>query len=89
MKKLRHEKELVHEAIKVGAVYFEKRGAGRIEPEDHADLKVRAIYALLVRDGLIHPLAKDDENVQNMKHKLALWMSRTLPDDHPLNESDD
>jgi hypothetical protein len=45
---------------------------------------VRAIYALLVRDNLIQPLAKTQEDVIHMKHKLALWMERTLPADHPL-----
>ncbi|MEZ7942439.1 MAG: DUF5062 family protein, partial [Halioglobus sp.] len=24
------------------------------------------------------------DNEPNMKHKLALWMSRQLPSDHPL-----
>ncbi|MEX2366350.1 MAG: DUF5062 family protein [Pseudohongiellaceae bacterium] len=86
MKKLKHEKELLHEAINVGAIYFEKRGAGKFEPDDHADTKVRAIYALLVRDKLIHPLARDDENVLNMRHKLAIWMEKNLPDSHPLKE---
>ena len=85
-KKLKHEKELLHEAIKVGSVYFEKRGAGKFEPDDHQDLKVRAIYTLLVRDGLVHPLAKADETVPNMRHKLAIWMSKNLPDQHPLKE---
>lgn len=84
IKKIKNEKELLHEAIRVGAAYFEKRGAGKFEPEDHADMKVRGIYALLVRDNLIQPLAKDQEDVAHMKHKLALWIERTLPEDHPL-----
>ena len=84
IKKIRNEKELLSEAIRVGTAYFEKRGAGRFDPDDHADLKVRAIYALLVNDNLIQPLAKDQEDVVHMKHKLALWMERTLPAEHPL-----
>lgn len=84
MKKIKHEKELVHEAIKVGSVYFEKRGAGKFEDDDHADLKVRGIYSLLVRDKLIQPLQKNEEKTQNMKHKLAIWISKNLPDDHPF-----
>ena len=86
MNKIKHEKELLKEAIRVGSLYFEKRGAGKFEPDDHADIKVRAIYALLVRDNLVQPLAKDDENVLNMKHKLAIWISRNLPDGHPLKQ---
>jgi len=84
IKKIKNEKELLHEAIRVGSAYFEKRGAGKFEPDDHADLKVRAVYALLVKDNLIQPLAKQDEDIVHMKHKLALWMQRTLPADHPL-----
>lgn len=84
LKKIKNEKELFHEALRVGSAYFEKRGAGKFDAEDHADLKVRAIYTLLVKDNLIQPLAKDQEDVLHMKHKLALWMERTLPEDHPL-----
>jgi len=84
IKKIKHEKELVHEAVRVGTVYFEKRGAGIFDPDDHADLKIRAIYTLLVKDQLIQPLAKGQEDVIHMKHKLALWIERQLPADHPL-----
>ena len=84
MKKIKHEKELLHEAIRIGCAYFEKRGAGKFDPEDHADIKVRAIYTLLVKDKLIQPLAKNQEDVLHMKHKLALWIQRTLPENHPL-----
>jgi hypothetical protein len=84
IKKIKHEKELLHEAIRIGSAYFEKRGAGKFEPKDHADIKVRAIYILLVRDKLIQALAKNQEDIIHMKHKLALWIERTLPEDHPL-----
>ena len=84
IKKIVNEKELLHEAVRIGTAYFEKRGAGKFEADDHADLKVRAIYTLLVKDKLIQPLAKDQEDIKHMKHKLALWMERTLPADHPL-----
>ncbi len=84
MKKLKHEADLVKEAIRVGTVYFEKRGAGRFEATDSASDKVTAIYRLLVNDGLIQALAKGQDNEQNMKHKLALWIDRQLPAEHPL-----
>ena len=84
MKKLKNENELLKEAIRVGTRYFEARGAGKFESTDHADIKVRAIYLLLVKDGIIQPLAKQDENVQNMRHKLAIWMTKNLPADHHL-----
>jgi hypothetical protein len=47
-------------------------------------MKVRAIYLLLVKDQVIQPLAGADENVQNMRHKLAIWISKNLPSGHQL-----
>ena len=84
MKKIKNEGELLKEAIRVGTRYFEARGAGKFDGSDHADIKVRAIYLLLVKDAVIQPLAKQDESVQNMKHKLALWIAKSLPADHAL-----
>ena len=84
MKKIKNETELVKEAIRVGGRYFKARGAGQFEETDHIDMKVRAIYLLLVKDGVIQPLAKQDESVQNMKHKLAIWIAKNLPEDHHL-----
>lgn len=86
MKKLPNEGELVREALRVGAVYAKKRGAGEIEASDSAKMKVTYIYRLLVHDKLIQPLAAGQENETNMKHKLALWMRRQLPADHPLQK---
>jgi len=84
MKKIKNENELVKEAIRVGTRYFEARDAGKFEDTDHVDMKVRAIYLLLVKDKVIQPLASADESVQNMKHKLAIWISKNLPADHHL-----
>ena len=39
---------------------------------------------LLVHDGQIQPLAKDQLSEPNMKHKLAIWASKKLPEGHPL-----
>jgi hypothetical protein len=38
----------------------------------------------LVNDKLIQPLPKDGEDLASMKHKLALWIAKQLPADHPL-----
>lgn len=84
MSKLKHEVELVAHALRVGAVYARKRGVGEFEATDSQKEKVTYLYRLLVHDKLIQPLAKGQENEPNMKHKLALWMSRQLPEDHPL-----
>jgi hypothetical protein len=84
MKKIKNENELLKEALRVGTRYFEARGAGKFESTDHIDMKARAIYLLLVKDKVIQPLAEQDESVQNMKHKLAIWISKQLPPDHQL-----
>ena len=84
MKKIKNEGELLKEAIRVGTRYFEARGAGKFESTDHVDIKVRAIYLLLVKDGVIQALATKDENAVNMRHKLAIWISKNLPADHHL-----
>jgi hypothetical protein len=86
MKKLKNEAELLREALRVGAVYANKRGVGEFEAADSAHDKVTFLYRLLVHDKLIQPLARDQINDPNMKHKLALWMSRQLPNDHPLKQ---
>ena len=84
MKKIKNESELLKEATRVGTRYFEAHGAGKLESTDHVDIKVRAIYLLLVKDGVIQPLAISDESILNMRHKLAIWISKNLPADHHL-----
>ena len=84
MKKLKNEAELVREALRVGAIYAKKRGVGEFESTDSSHDKITYLYRLLVHDKLIQPLAKAHIDDPNMKHKLALWISRQLPEDHPL-----
>ncbi len=84
MKKLKNEELLVKEAIRVGTSYMQKRGVGSFEATDSAKKKTEYIYKLLVHDKLVQPLVKGQENEPNMKHKLALWISRQLPENHPL-----
>jgi predicted transcriptional regulator len=84
MKKMKNEAELVREAIRVGEVYANKRGVGTFEDTDSSHDKITYLYRLLVHDKLIQPLAKGQISDPNMKHKLALWISRQLPTGHPL-----
>ncbi len=84
MKKLKNEKELVKEALRVGVKYGEIRGAVKFEASDSAQEKVEYIYRLLVRDKLIQPLPETQVSQQSMRHKLALWILKKLPKDHPL-----
>lgn len=88
MKKLKNEAALVKEALRVGAIYAKKRGVGEVNESDPLKVKTTFIYRLLVHDNLIQPLAKGQETEPNMRHKLALWMSRQLPKDHPLLQED-
>ena len=84
LSKLKHEAELVAHALKVGAVYAKKRGVGEFDTVDSQKDKITYLYRLLVHDKLIQPLAKGQESEPHMKHKLALWMSRQLPEGHAL-----
>ncbi len=83
-KKLKNEADLVKQALKVGAVYAQKRKVGKFEATDSQHAKIEYLYRLLVHDKLVQPLAKGQETEPNMKHKLALWIARQLPEDHPL-----
>ncbi len=84
MKKLKNEKELLKEAIRVGMIYAEKRGVVEFDKTDSQQLKVEYVYKLLVHDKQIQPLAKEQMGDPGMRHKLAIWISKQLPDDHPL-----
>jgi hypothetical protein len=83
-KKLANETDLVKEAIRLGMEYGHKRGVVEFEPTDSANEKIEYIYRLLVHDKLIQPLVKLDVSQKAMRHKLALWASKQLPNEHPL-----
>ncbi len=84
MKKIKNENALFKEALRVGSVYLKKRGVADFESRDDINFKAKAIYTLLVMDKLIQPVPKDQEDNQNIRHKLAIWMARLLPPDHSL-----
>jgi len=84
MKKLKHEAELLKEAIQAGMKYGEDRGAVEWDANDSASEKILYIYRLLVHDKMIQPLPEDQVSQKSMKHKLALWHAKQLPKDHPL-----
>lgn len=84
MKKIKNEAELIKEAIRVGMKYAENRGVAQFDGTDSATEKIEYVYRLLVNDKLIVPLAKDQISQQAMRHKLAIWISKQIPADHPL-----
>ena len=84
MAKRNNEADLVKEAVRVGMIYAEKRGVAEFDKTDSAKDKIEYVYRLLVHDKLIQPLAKSQLDLPHMKHKLAMWISKQLPEDHPL-----
>lgn len=84
MKKLAHEKELLKKALEVGESYAKNRGYSQFSQTTGAKQKVEALYRLLVQDNLIQALAKGQDSDQQMRHKLAIWISKQLPEGHEL-----
>ena len=84
MKKLKNEAELLKKAIVIGEGYAKNRGYKGFSSTNAAKEKIESLYRLLVNDKLIQPLPKDGEDLASMKHKLALWIAKQLPADHPL-----
>ncbi len=84
MAKIKNETQLVKKALEVAERFAKNRGYADFKATDSSKDKVECIYRLLVQDKLIQPLAEGQENGPNMRHKLALWISRLLPKDDPL-----
>lgn len=83
-KKLHNEAGLVKEALRVGMKYCESRGLVKFEESDSANEKIECIYRLLVLDKLLQALPDNQVTQKSMRHKLAIWISKQLPGDHPL-----
>ena len=79
MKKLKNETALLKQAIIIGEAYANNRGYKKFSATDSAKQKIESLYRLLVNDKLLQPLKKEDENQLNMKHRLAVWISKQLP----------
>jgi len=84
MKKLKNEAELLKKAITIGEGYAVNRGYNNFAATNSAKDKIESLYRLLVNDKLIQPLAVENEDQPNMKHKLALWIAKQLPEGHSL-----
>ena len=83
-KKLRHEKELLKEALVLVLDDAVKRGVVEFEATDSHDLKVQYAYRLLVHDKAISPLPKGQETLPKIRHRLATWVTHKLPAGHEL-----
>ena len=84
IKKLPNEAELVKEALRIIMIYAEHKGVVKFEPTDSQKDKIAYAYRFLLHEKQIQPLARGQEDQPHMRHKLAMWISRKLPDDHPL-----
>lgn len=84
MKKLKNENELVKAALIAGEKYGSDRGVVKFEATDSAKEKIEYIYKLFVHDKIIQPLPNEQISQQAMRHRLAAWMAKQLPEDHPL-----
>lgn len=86
-KKLKNEPALLKEALSRIMESAVKRGIVEFEATDSHSLKIEYAYRLLVHDKEIIPLPPQQMTQPNMKHRLAMWVTRQLPDDHPLKET--
>jgi hypothetical protein len=84
MKKLKNESELFKAALLAAMKYAEGRGAVEFEATDSASQKLLYVYRLLVHDKLIQPIPEIQVSEAALRHKLAIWYARQLPEDHPL-----
>lgn len=84
MKKLKNEAQLLKKAVEIGEKMANNLGYKRFSPTDSANQKVESLYRMLVHHKLVQPLAKDQEDQPSMKHKLALWIAKQLPEGHEL-----
>lgn len=84
MKKIKNESALLKAALRVGERYAINRGFKSFSATDASKQKIEALYRLLVQDKMVHPLPEDQEDLLSMKHKLALWIQKQLPEGHEL-----
>jgi hypothetical protein len=81
---MKNETGLLKEALQMVMDDAVRRGIVEFEATDSHNLKIEYAYRLLVHDNEIIPLPNDQLNIPNMKHRLAKWVTRKLPDDHAL-----
>jgi hypothetical protein len=83
-KKLKNETALLREALQMIMSDAVARGIVEFEATDSHDLKIEYAYRLLVHDKEIIPLPNDQLSMPNKKHRLAMWVTRKLPEGHEL-----
>ena len=81
-KKLKNEKGLLKEALLMITDDAVKRGIVEFDATDSHDLKIEYAYRLLVHDRSISPLPRGQESMPKIRHRLAMWVTHQLPEDH-------
>lgn len=84
MKKLKNEAELFKAGLAAGIKYAEDRKVVEFEDGDSMADKALFVYRLLVHDKLLAPLPETQVSQKSIRHRLALWHARNLPEDDPL-----
>jgi hypothetical protein len=80
--KLANEDKLVKKALEVGVKMAKMQGFDL--PSSPQPTKVKAVYLFLVEVNQITPLPESKLDGANIKHRLALWIHKALPDNDPL-----
>ena len=83
-KKLKNEKALLAEALRIVIDDAVRRGIVEFEPTDSHDLKIEYAYRLLVHDKEIAPLPHGQDTLPKIRHRLAMWVTHKLPEGHEL-----
>ncbi|MGF1762000.1 DUF5062 family protein [Aliivibrio kagoshimensis] len=82
--KNKNDTKLLKHALQLGLAFATQQGYRASESSISSKDKVEVVYRLMVQYKQITPLAIDKEDGPNMKHKLILWITRLLPEDHEL-----
>ena len=83
-KKLKNEKALLREALRIIMDDAVKRGVAEFDATDSHDLKIEYAYRLLVHDKIITPLPYGQDTPPKIRHRLAMWVIHKLPEGHEL-----
>ncbi len=80
--KLANEDKLVKKALEIGVKMAKMQGFEL--PSSPQPLRVKAVYLFLVDAKQIAPLPESKLDGASIKHRLAMWIHKALPDNDPL-----
>lgn len=80
--RLQNEDKLVKKALEIGEKMAKMQGFDL--PSTPQPVRVKAIYLFLVDAKQIAPLPDNKLDGASIKHRLAMWIHKALPDNDPL-----